>query len=168
MRKVDKSEWLRGPWDAEPDELFWTDEATGYRCRLWRNSRGGHLCGYVAVPESHPLHGISYSAVVPESLRPFVDRVMEGPIGKRSAIDVFCLAGGMAMEVGMLFDTHGGITFSDEVDGEWRYGFDCAHANDLQPGYEVRYRVGGIYRDVEYVKAECASLARQLKEMANA
>jgi hypothetical protein len=63
-----------------------------------------------------------------------------------------------------------------EPDDLWWFGFDCAHAGDETPGInallsEMRSRVPlfphppDIYRDVTYVMAECASLARQLKEI---
>jgi len=151
---------------AEPDEADWSDEATGYACRIVRHPRAKHLCGYVQVPEGHPLHGLSYSADLPEALAPLADAVLHGPIGKRGAIEVFCIAaGGGKLDVGGLFDVHGSITFSGDLlgrDGHW-FGFDCAHSGDLSPGYDYG---DGVYRTFEYVKAECASLAKQLQQVA--
>lgn len=67
---------------------------------------------------------------------------------------------------GMLFNVHGGITFSDNFDtGGYWYGFDCSHCDDLSPSYDS-FAAHREYRDVEYVKAECASLAKQLKQVA--
>jgi hypothetical protein len=63
-------------------------------------------------------------------------------------------------------DVHGGLTYSNaaypggEFDGWW-FGFDCAHGGDLTP----KYPSDGVYRDFEYVKAECESLAKQLAEI---
>lgn len=60
-----------------------------------------------------------------------------------------------------------------EPDDIWWFGFDCAHAGDRMPGMEAALRsIGGrslphcgdVYRDLAYVKAECASLARQLAD----
>lgn len=50
----------------------------------------------------------------------------------------------------------------------WWFGFDCAHAGDLTPGLQHAYTAYGpeIYRTREYVAEQCASLARQLKEVA--
>lgn len=93
---------------------------------------------------------------------------------------------------GGVLEVHGGITFSDSCFGPicharepgerrvWWFGFDASHAFDVMPGL-LRFREpiatritksspGGpydlllhdIYRDVTYVKSECASLARQL------
>lgn len=56
---------------------------------------------------------------------------------------------------------HGGVTYHQEHDEFFRIGFDCAHADDLCPGYSGMLG-RGIYRDLPYVKSECESLAAQL------
>jgi hypothetical protein len=53
----------------------------------------------------------------------------------------------------------------------WWLGFDCAHCYDLSPGLRRMLDEHGVgsrlrdetYRDIEFVKAEIASLAKQLK-----
>lgn len=111
-----------------------------------RNMHMGHWCGYVGAPEGHPEYG-------------------------KNDTD---------------FDVHGGITYSGHCQGHichtheeaanepvWWLGFDCGHGHDLQPGgiavmQEVLGRrsvaFDGVYRDMEYVKGQCRSLAAQLKE----
>jgi hypothetical protein len=145
--------WGAGPWDEEPDKAQWIDEATGLDCLLVRNNMGA-LCGYVGVPEGHPSHGQGYDDV--------------------------------AVEV------HGGLTYADKCaglichdpklgasDNVWWLGFDCAHWGDLVPSMEQFYstnpigkevrggrdRENRVYRDVDYVVAECTKLASQLKQM---
>jgi hypothetical protein len=162
---VDKAGWPPGPWSTEPDLLRWVDEATGITCEIRRMSHLGHLCGYILIPPGHPLHGVEYDAEMPEPLKRHIDRVMAMPIGKRGAIDLFCMAAGADMRPGYLFDVHGGITYGQEYDGQWWYGFDCSHSGDTAPGRSAWFADDGIYRDIEYVKAECASLARQMKEL---
>lgn len=157
-------------WDDEPNELDWADEKTGFQCRIIRVRDSGHLCGYVRIPDGHPLHGVEYSAEMPEALKPLKDAVMECPVGKRGAIDVLCMAFGSAFRPGQLFDVHGSVTFSGELrnqTGFW-YGFDCAHAGDLCPAMEARYGRDwdSVYRDMEFVKAECESLANQIAQVA--
>lgn len=60
-------------------------------------------------------------------------------------------------------------------DRVWWFGFDCAHFRDYTPGIAATFAAIGydaygerhkddIYRDINYVKAEIASLAKQLKE----
>lgn len=70
-------------------------------------------------------------------------------------------------------DVHGGITwtgyFDDWITKDlWLIGFDCAHAGDYVP-YSFNnhpYKGGPIsYRNVEYVKKEVESLAKQLKKI---
>lgn len=52
----------------------------------------------------------------------------------------------------------------------WWFGFDCAHCDDFAPAM-TKHRLhtkikGEEYRDVAYVRAQCAELAKQLKEIA--
>jgi hypothetical protein len=49
--------WGNGPWNDEPDEILWIDDDSGYKCVMRRNEFGA-WCGYVAVPSSHPAHGL--------------------------------------------------------------------------------------------------------------
>jgi hypothetical protein len=56
------------------------------------------------------------------------------------------------------FTPHGGLAFSDEFEGGWLVGFDCAHAGDFCPNLPQNYG-GGTYRDLNFVKSECKNLA---------
>lgn len=157
--KCDRKEWEPGPWDGEPDKVQWKDEATGLDCLANRHDRNGHWCGYVGVPPGHPLHGKDYDSVSIPGNEDGYPRV------------------------------HGGLTYADECqerdepcrgichiaapgepDKLWWLGFDCAHCDDAAPrdyfyartrGYPFK-PVRGEYRTLDYVKAECASLAGQL------
>ncbi len=142
---VDKSSWGPGAWQNEPDRKEWVDAATGFPCLAHRNEHGGNWCGYVAVPPGHPAHGKDYDDV-----------------------DV---------------SVHGGLTYANQCSGNichvpalgepenvYWLGFDCHHCNDLAPGYASRHptmpKFGyDVYRTLEYVEAECASLAAQLKNL---
>ncbi len=151
---TDKSKWpLRGPWDHEPDKAQWPDAATGLPCLAVRNR--SHWCGYVGVTEGHPL---------------FQKRGED--------IDV---------------EVHGGLTFSDfcqedasgichivepgEPERVWWLGFDCMHLGDWSPPVnqqlaEIEERYASVflerggYKDLEYVRQQCAALAGQLQAMA--
>lgn len=80
------------------------------------------------------------------------------------------------------------ISEEGEPDNVWWFGFDCAHAFDLCPEMEVHrkqiahlmprhspemeaamdaHHMRDVYRDVPYVMAECASLAKQLAEISS-
>jgi len=156
---ADKKDWGEGPWRKESDKVQWVDKDTGLPCLIVRNDRvTGALCGYVGVDEGHPWFGKSY---------------ME--------IDQF---GNISV--------HGGLTYGDfcqennkeqgichvSEDGVKRYwfGFDCAHSGDLSPRMEsmtakYRHLVPGLsrikdwetYKDIAYVKEQCAELAKQIK-----
>lgn len=60
-RTKDRTEWGMGPWIDEPDKIQWVDEATDFDCLAVRNTFGA-WCGYVGVPDTHPFHGVGYSA----------------------------------------------------------------------------------------------------------
>lgn len=115
-------------------------------------------CGYVEVPQGHPLYGKGYSEPLPE-LKTAWQSVKEGPIGKRGVISVLCATSrsddeNCSME--LIFDVHGGVTYCGntirgiDTDG-WLIGFDCHHCDDTP---EVCNEA--------YVKGECEGLARQI------
>lgn len=149
---IDKSTWGDGPWQHEPDKKQWIDPATGLDCLIVRNSHLGNLCGYVGVPEGHPLFGKAYGEI---------------------DVDVH---GGLTFSEKCQPDPRGegfGVCHTPELGrGEvYWLGFDCGHAFDLAPAAEAFYRKrglppfgGSIYRSVAYVERECARLARQLKK----
>lgn len=148
-RTLDKSEWVRGEWDTEPDKMQWTDASTGYPCLVVRQPFSGHLCGYVGVTEGHPAFKVDSGDV--------------------------CVS------------VHGGLTYSShcdeggdesksichipnpgEKDHAWWLGFDCAHGGDYSffTKADSQYIGRGGYRNMEYVRGECVSLASQLKAIA--
>lgn len=49
----------------------------------------------------------------------------------------------------------------DDLRPVWWFGFDCSHCDDLSPSYDRSWN-RGMYRDLQYVQKECASLAQQL------
>lgn len=152
----DKSTWPPGPWHSEPDLLVWTDPETSYHCHIRRGSVGA-LCGYVGVAKNHPAFGMHYYDR-PDDLNPTVEwwrrHVTNWVQYKISDINV-----------------HGGLTFSDGSGDLWLFGFDCAHVFDLIPcgtQYTRDFKNTEVYRDIEYVKHECAFLAKQLREIEDA
>lgn len=163
---MDKSKWPQGPWTDEPDEE--TFEHAGLACRIIRHSRSGGLCGYVRVSEAHPLYGKGYSDAVPDSMRKSAKAALQSPLGKRSVFTILTLDPPEAPSIDILFDVHGSLSFAGElhgVEGHW-FGFDCAHSGDLKPDYEYSFGDDCEYRDIEYVRAECRSLAEQLVAVA--
>jgi len=107
---------------------------------------GRHRCGYVAVPEGHPLHGVGYGSIEDD-------------------IDVH---GGITFAGGR-------NGYPAEGDGLWWFGYDCAHAGDA-PGPQyvemmrsqypnmsyMCYDDDGVHRDLAYCEVECERLAAQL------
>lgn len=183
---VDKSKWGRGPWDGEPDKKQWQDEVTGLPCLAVRNPSGGNWCGYVGIPKRHPLHGVGYSDEVP-ILGALLEARKARPVGENPSFAVLigCLSGDLKASPDVVFEVHGGLTFSGgcketddpsrficyvpdsgEPDDVWWFGFDCAHSGDVSPGYDRFFRdADAAYRTLAYVEGQVAELARQLKEV---
>lgn len=96
---INKTLWGPGPWQSEPDKIVWRDEATGLTSMIRRAGSLGHLCGYVAVEPSHPLHGKQDSIT------------QENPDGSTTYLY-------------LELQVHGGITFSgpcDDAQKLWAY-----------------------------------------------
>ena len=158
-RTEDKATWPDGPWKSEPDRKAWTDEASGLSCLVLRGPSGS-WCGYVGVPSSHPAHGLPYSQYeVP------LEKVSDGSATPDSV---------KIQKAVNDLQVHGGLTYSgsDELRSpplHW-FGFDCSHAGDWSPKYddvsdlgrETGWGATEEYRTLDYVMAECASLAKQL------
>lgn len=164
---IDKQGWGPGPWQGEPDKIQWVDPATDLDCLAVRHPQYGHWCGYVGVPEGHPLFGLGYDDAE--------DKLM-----------------GSDVHGGLTF----AATCQDEEDPEERergichvplpgrpekvfwFGFDAAHAWDYQPAKPSLFQSLGlpsltydrdpyaVYRTLEYVREECVHLARKLRAIA--
>lgn len=134
--EIDKSSWPEGPWMEEPNVLSGIDDETGYETLIVRHVDFGHLSGYVGVYEGHKLFG-------------------------KHGFDIN-------------MDVHGGITwgskndpcksFRKEQPAIFWIGFDCLHMHDSAPNFPLNSLQSGSYKTIEYVKNECASLAKQLKQ----
>src|SRR6266851_982028 len=146
-RTIDRTNWLSGEWDNEPDLIEWRDEATGLACLIVRARF--NLCGYVGVPHRHPMFGKEYDSVDVE------------------------VHGGLTFGG----SCHGRICHTPQAgEGEvWWFGFDCAHAFDYSSGHyalTLRCKEGLFmpqafesYRNVAYVTGEVTNLARQLAQL---
>ena len=123
--------------------------------------RGGYRCGYVEIPQTHPLFGKYYNNYINDSTN---------------------------VEIKDFFNVHGGITFSEEFSEQsanhnWFFGFDCAHWNDkfdfdlaekYFPEEKTLYSIlkststnstsekDCSIKTLDYVVEQCESLAKQL------
>lgn len=158
--------------------------AAGLRAVVRIHESLGHRCGYVGLPPSHTLYGVSYSDKHPflrfDSSRKFDDHA---PV---LAVFAHALRGDEEGEMNspeMVFEVHGGLTYSssgtktgyplEEPNDLFWYGYDCGHAGDApspefiaakEAADQYYYtRLGtDIHRTLEYCIVECESLARQL------
>lgn len=159
-----------GPWDSEPDhEEF---EHAGMACVIHRGPVGA-WCGYVRVPGGHRLHGVNYDDMVSGPPTACIERSIDGE--KIGFITLMTASIGVdkasnSYRLDLLIDAHGGLTFSrphapgrDKVDGEWWLGFDCSHAGDACPGVRgYLSHADEQYRDAEYARGICRSIAEQI------
>jgi hypothetical protein len=172
----EKSRWGPGPWQDEPDRLDWNDERTGLACRIIRNMPLGNLCGYVGVPPSHPYFGWNYDDDIRFAPGDLEDATIED-VGIFDAF-IYAMQGGRehgTIPLGMTLKAHHGLTFAgslrNDPSGLWYFGFDCGHAWDVLPGFQMTelFRElplpGRTYRDIEYVRKEVTSLAFQLRQL---
>jgi hypothetical protein len=156
---IDRSKWKSGEWDGEPDKIQWEDEATEMACLIFRHREWGHLCGYVGVAPDHPLHGKGYSEAE--------DSLGEGGVHGSLTYAAGCIEGPESETV-----CH--VPGPGNPEHLWWFGFDCSHAWDKHPhgfpfedefaGASVCPTVKVTYKNVLFVKAECAELAKRLKE----
>jgi len=120
----------------------------------------GHRCRYVGIPETHPLYKKHYSDPIPENLVSIWEKIKQETVGKRGIIEIFLVAVSEDYSnIGLLFDVHGGITFSahafkSDYPNHWFFGYDCAHYDD-SPSVQT----------IDYCVTECLFLADQLKEI---
>jgi hypothetical protein len=128
----------------------------------------GYRCGYVAIPPSHPLYGLSCSDRIENPSKRVQTFLDNSVVGKRGPISLV-LAGldPTAMthvSLDVLFDVHGSLTYGQAAkDGypvpnsnDWWFGFDCAHLGDGS------FFMPGPVRTEEYVVKECERLAAQI------
>jgi hypothetical protein len=127
-------EYLKELIEKEGNSLEWNYTCSNgviISCSIHRNDLKA-LCGYIFLTKDNSLYGVDYEH-----------------------IDIHA---------------HGGINYCRYDENEnWVIGFDCGHYGDLTPyfilggEYDCEYDFGqdGIYRDMEYVKSECESMAEQ-------
>ena len=128
------------PWEHEPDNEEWVDQATGYTCLVWRHLTLGSLNGYVSIPKGHPVHGTSY-----KDIAGFLD--VHGGLTYSNEDE----------ETGEWmfgFDCAHGGDFSPKLEATLMRYRD-------KDGLE--YRTFGEYRTFEWVKEQVVGLANQLK-----
>lgn len=131
---IDKSNWPRGEWDDEEDNLHWHQD--GFACLIRRHEWFGHFNGYVGVDIVHPLYGLNYCDEVFESIG---------------------VHGGLTYS-GLWEEFPGFHWFGFDCNHTW----DWAPGSANKYRSADKYQSNKIYRNLAYVRAEVESLVRQL------
>ena len=160
-------------------------EYKGLRCVVVMTDIG-HRCGYVGVDKDHPLYKVDYQSHC-AFLKSRWEEAKTGAIGGRGIIPLVCWDG-ETVSPEIVFDVHGGITYSRgaidyPVDSDlWWFGYDCAHAGDakdlnaiedkeirnkqsIKQIYERYHIAGDVVRSLGYCIEQCEKLADQLNEV---
>ena len=152
-------------WENEPDEVDF--EYKSLPCSIRRNL-GGALCGYVGIPDRHPLFKVEYSDSS-EELVILRDAMLEEPIPENAGFSLLLslFSGKVKPTPENILLVHGGITYSGigwpQEGNYWWFGFDCTHSGDLSP--KMDFNDGSVYRNIDYVKEQTEQLAEQLLRM---
>jgi hypothetical protein len=142
------------------------------------NGRKTHRCGYVEVQKTSPFYGVDYSTPCTHIKQEQVDQAtfgLKSPILLFTAIVNGDDENSIRRSLDIAIDVHGGLTYSGE--GEeypipntaWWFGFDCHHAGDAEIEPDPRWSAWeGVVRELDYVEAQCESLAVQLAALEKA
>lgn len=153
-------------WEKEKESKRFTHK--GYPCKIRRHEEMGHLCGYVGVPKSHILYGLSYG-MKSRLLKKAMERVMNKPTDMDTVgvgLLLNAMIGNIHPTLENVVEVHGGVTFADFQRNSklWWIGFDCNHCNDLAP-YMEDYSLGAI---AKHLKVEIdSSFLGEMDRMAN-
>ena len=132
-------------------------QAHGLDCRVVMIPMG-HRCGYVRVPKEHPFFGLSCGDQAPIAAANVADKTIEGtgPVG---AILAASDPDEFATRVDAHIEVHGGLTYAGHTsggDGEWWFGFDCAHAYDSP----AKWTQAAVENEVEKMAAQLAAIGK--------
>lgn len=135
----------------------------GLRCVIISADWGQkHHCGYVGVSKESPLYEIKYNEGAEILQKPeLLERLKESAPGKRGILS-YAFWDGENLQLQILFNVHGSLTFSDGNDNSnypvesdlWWFGFDCAHTGDTKDICNLDYCIN-----------ECNFLVNQILEL---
>lgn len=168
----------KGPWLGEADKVSWRDAASGYDCIMLRDTDDGFLCGYVGIPQDHPLWGWDANAVPPDigidvhGGLTYSRLCEEGPSPtRRLAVEARRICH-VTLRPAVYHPVEHATDHRVEDSHAWWFGFSCDHAYDLIPNDGLNSSVSKsseiarIYRDDAYVVRETIALAAQLRAIA--
>jgi len=165
-----------GPWRMEAEKIAWTDAATGLQCIIRRDKRKGHLCGYVAVPASHPMYGWREIAMagVGITVHGGLDYASECQHYEHESLSVCHPTAAERAVMRAMAERNAAHWRRAREDELWWVGFSCDQVYDRVPKPDRHSNAANAasgtfdaeYRDEGYVRRQCESLAAQLHAVA--
>jgi len=168
----------KGPWLGEADKVSWRDTVSGYDCIMLRDTDNGFLCGYVGIPQDHPLWGWDADAVPPDTGievhggLTYSRLCDEGPSpARRLAVEARRICH-VTLRPAVYHPVEHATDHRVEDSHAWWFGFSCDHAYDRSPNDSPNSsrskssELARIYRDDAYVVRETIALAAQLRAIA--
>lgn len=135
-----------GEWIEEPDEVIF--EYKGYNCIIFR----------IFVLQPYTKEVCFFGG----HLCAYVDLPSNNKFFNKNYKDIEIVC-------------HGGLTYSQEIHGKWRIGFDCGHSYDYIPSIENFKKSNDemkkfkekfpIYRNIEFCINECCIIVDQLEDL---
>jgi hypothetical protein len=133
-----RSAWTPGEWQDEPDIVEWRLQGVPYPLLIVRG-RTGCLCGYVAIPEGHALHGMWSGDAVRFT---WSDLPEEINCAQPCEPTIFRATG--------------------EPPTSWWLGFHCGRSNELMPAVPLPESLGAVYVPLHQARARVEALGLAL------
>jgi hypothetical protein len=156
---LSKSVFGNGPWDYEPDRIWWLDDETGFYCLIYRSPELGNLFGYIAIPQGHPW----WDKTIDELNTIDVHGGITYSEGNGHHSTMYYNKGHKF--VGPFIESHSTVDGNIVLDiNLWIIGFDTCHFGDEVPALkhiQAPLRYVKTYRDASFMEAELKSLCKQ-------
>jgi hypothetical protein len=163
---VDKSTWGPGEWADEPDLVLWQDWQSGLFCMISRNDMMGHLCGYVGVDTSHPLHGKAATGLHAYYGVNYANECITDPDLHQTLHEALVEAKLWWFGFDCMHSNHDVVPAHFAVLNHYQAISQLADASQFQKGLKALFdSPGATYKNAEFVAQHCRSLAAQLAAM---
>lgn len=155
----DKTGLTDGPWMSEPDIVFWLQAQSRLPCLILRNEEFMHLNAYVGIPPASPLYEMSASDIANkvDIKINYADKFV-GPA--QHAHDIHA-------EIAKSNFWWVGVDFMDLVHDESPTVTSMFDGSYPPPAMFDPKRTNATYKDIEFAKNYCETLANLISTIKN-